>query len=921
MRLLAVLLSAALAFAQKRPLTVKDFDSWRSIHDPKLSRDGRIAAYALFPQVGDGEVVIRQVPAGKDFHVPVGARPVRQDDDDPSGDGRPAPFVYPLALTHDGKWAVALAYPAKADTDKARKEKKKPEQMPKTGLVIVDAATGVVSPISDAAAFQLSENSDWLAYKRNTATGGPSVSAAPAGVRRGGGGRRPTAGSELVLRNLATGAEMAFADVTEYSLSKDGKSLVYVVAPKKDGDHAVFHVMPGSTGGNAIATGKKRFAGLAWDDKQGQLAFAGDGKLYHWNRGGESAATLVGAKADGLPTGYAVSDRGQISFSRDGSRVFFGSAKPAPDATEPAEADPERVQVDLWHWKDDHVQPMQKIRAEQERNRTYRAVYHLGDKKLVQLADGNMTEATPNEDGSWAAGADDKPYRPMVEYDQRYSDTYLVNTVTGERKLIVKKNRNTPTWAPDGKHLIYFDGRDWQSVAVATAETVNLTKGIGVAFFNEEDDHPATPPAYGSAGWARDGKSVLLYDMYDIWQIPADGGSARNVTGGIGRKGKVQFRLQRFPDEGRDRGVDTAKPLLLRAENMETRESGFWRVQMGGAPEKLVMTANSFLTPVKARDADVLLVTRGSFAESNDLWITNSAFSQLSKLSDSNPQQKNFSWGTAELVHYRNTDGVKLSGVLYKPENFDPAKKYPLIVYIYERLSDRMFRYLEPRPTNSINIPHYVSNGYLILTPDIVYTPGYPGPSAMKCVMPAVDALVDKGFVDEKAIGIQGHSWGGYQIAYMITQTDRFRAVSAGAPVANMTSAYDGIRWGSGLPRQFQYEKSQSRIGGSLWEYPMRFLDNSPIFRADRVKTPLLMIHNDADDAVPWYQGIEYYLALRRLDKEVYLFSYNGEPHNLRKRVNQVDYTTRMFEYFDYFLKGAAKPEWMARGIPFIEKK
>jgi dipeptidyl aminopeptidase/acylaminoacyl peptidase len=272
------------------------------------------------------------------------------------------------------------------------------------------------------------------------------------------------------------------------------------------------------------------------------------------------------------------------------------------------------------------------------------------------------------------------------------------------------------------------------------------------------------------------------------------------------------------------------------------------------------------------------------------------------------------------LISYRNTDGVPLQATLYKPENFDPHKKYPLLVYIYERLTQGLHNYIEPRPNTSINVTYYVSNGYMVLEPDIIYTVGFPGQSALKCVLPAVQAVVDRGAVDEQAIGIQGHSWGGYQIAYMITQTQRFRAVAAGAPVSNMISAYNGIRWGPGIPRQFQYEQTQSRIGGSIWQYPTRFIENSPIFWADRVKTPLLMVHNDADDAVPWYQGIEYYLALRRLGKEVYLFSYNGEPHGLRKRPNQKDYTVRMQQYFDHFLKGAPRPEWMERGIPYLER-
>ena len=270
------------------------------------------------------------------------------------------------------------------------------------------------------------------------------------------------------------------------------------------------------------------------------------------------------------------------------------------------------------------------------------------------------------------------------------------------------------------------------------------------------------------------------------------------------------------------------------------------------------------------------------------------------------------------MVSFQSTDGIPLQGILYKPENFDPHKKYPMIVYLYEKLSQNLNHFVEPRPMDSINISYYVSNGYLVFTPDIVYTTGYPGQSALKCVLGGVNAVTARGFVDEKNIGIQGHSWGGYQIAYMVTQTTRFKAAEDGAPVVNMISAYDGIRWGSGRPRQFQYEKTQSRIGGSPWEVPLRFIDNSPIFQVDRIQTPLLILHNDADDAVPWYQGIEFFLALRRLDKPAWMFSYNGEPHHLHRRANQRDYAQRMAEFFDYELKSGPKPKWMDNPIPYL---
>jgi dipeptidyl aminopeptidase/acylaminoacyl peptidase len=324
--------------------------------------------------------------------------------------------------------------------------------------------------------------------------------------------------------------------------------------------------------------------------------------------------------------------------------------------------------------------------------------------------------------------------------------------------------------------------------------------------------------------------------------------------------------------------------------------------------------------PRKADKADVFLLTQQTFQEFPDLWVTGPRFDSWTKLSTANPQQGEYRWGTAQLVHWRSMDGVPLSGILYKPEDFDPKKKYPMVVYFYEQLSDNLHGYQMAFPRNTIQPTHYVSHGYLAFFPDIVYTPGYPGPSSIKSIVPGVQMLLDSGFVKEDGVGIAGQSWGGYQVTYMVTQTNLYRAGFAGAPVANMTSAYGGIRWESGLARAFQYEKTQSRIGGSIWEYPMRYIENSPLFHADKVNTPLLIMHNDADGAVPWYQGIEMFVALRRLGKEVYLINYNGDAHNPTKRANQQDMAMRMMQFFDHHLRGMPAPDWMKRGIPFLEK-
>jgi dipeptidyl aminopeptidase/acylaminoacyl peptidase len=314
------------------------------------------------------------------------------------------------------------------------------------------------------------------------------------------------------------------------------------------------------------------------------------------------------------------------------------------------------------------------------------------------------------------------------------------------------------------------------------------------------------------------------------------------------------------------------------------------------------------------------MLTASRFDEFPEVLVTNASFATPKKMTDGGAQLAQFSWGRSELISFRNADNIPLQATLYTPANFDPKKKYPVIIYIYERLSQNVHNFSNPAPGTSINVPFYVSNGYCVLMPDIVYRTGRPGQSALRCVLPALDAIVARGFVDEKAVGIQGHSWGGYQIAYMVTQTNRFRAAEAGAPVGNMTSAYSGIRWGSGLPRQFQYEQTQSRIGKKLTESPRAYLDNSPVFQAHKVQTPLLILHNDADDAVPWYQGIELFLALRRQGKPAWLFNYNGQHHGLRRRPDQKDWAKRMSQFFDHYLKGAPPPEWLEKGIPYLER-
>ncbi|MBP1596269.1 MAG: peptidase prolyl oligopeptidase active site domain protein [Acidobacteria bacterium] len=968
----------------KRPLNHTDYDTWRTIQQQQLSSDAKLLTYALNAQDADGEVVLRVLATGTEWRYNRGHRaetaPATEPDDQGRGaggrgGGAGGGASSSLAFTPDLRFLVFQVFPTRAENEAARKENRRAADMPRNAMAVMETSTGKVERVERVRRFLVpEEGSSYIAYMPEpkpeaqagsgrgqdaaaeanppAGAGGRQGTGGRAGGRQGGaaaggrGGARTEYGNDLIVRNLADKADRVIPDVLDFSFSRDGKYLTYTVSSRKPESNGVYRIAVGSPDPpTTILAGRGKYTRLSWDEKQTQLVFFSDRddaaarqpkvKIYYADMANPAAVELVSAATPNLRKEYVIAERGGLSFSRDGSRLFFGAAPPGDVPEEPEEsegatpapaaaaASQDKVVADLWHWKDDFIQPMQRVRATQERNRTYRAVFHIKNKKLVQLADETMATISPQGDGRWALGSDDRPYRIMVGYEQgNLNDYYLVDTEDGSRKALRTKQSGGLTFSHNARYAMHFDGKDWSSISIPDGKTVNLTKDLGVNFWNENIDTPSTPGSYGIGGWTKDEKYVLLHDRYDIWQVAPDGSGAKNLTDGIGRKEKISFRIVNLRTEPGEAGIDPAQPLLLRAGVEDTLDSGFYRDRIdGGPPQKLIMAAKNFGAPTKAKNADLFTLTASAFNEFPDLLLCGPNFNDMKKVTNANPQRDKILWGTAELIRFNNTDGVPLKGVLFKPENFNPKQKYPMMVYIYERLSNNLHNFVNPSPGTSINVSYYVSNGYLVLEPDIVYTVGYPGQSALKCVLPAIQAVVDKGFVNEDAIGIQGHSWGGYQISYMVTRTNRFKAAEAGAPVSNMTSAYSGIRWGTGMPRQFQYEHTQSRIGGSLWEKPMQYFENSPVFWADRVETPLLILHNDNDDAVPWYQGIEYYLALRRLGKEVYMFVYNGEPHGLRKRVNMKDYAVRMQQFFDHKLKGAPMPEWMEKGIPYLERE
>ena len=923
----------------KRALTPADWDTWRSISGTTLSADGRWVAYTLVPQVGDGELVIRSTEGSREWRVPRGfiGRPQLIAGFHGSRNQGPAP----AAFSRDGKWVVTETSVPRSEYEAARR--KSPKAQEHKGLAIVRLADGQVTSVERVKSFAVSrEGASVLAYllesdsasrvPRDSARA-PRSAAAPGGTPRPvadsvSRGKRRTYGSTLVLRDLRTGRETRIADVTDYVFDDSAKFVGYVVSSReaiRDGAYVRRVTEPERE--LPLLTGTGDYRSLTLDRGGRQAAFLSNvtefGRehprfaLYHATLGAGGAQLAVPAAAMGDSMVLA---EGRAAFTRDGSTVLFGYTR-APLDSIPADSLADKAVFDLWHWKDTRLQPQQRVEASRDRTRSLGAVWHVATKQMVKLASDSFPNIEVSDDGRTAMLTTDLPYAVEAMWGEGGDDLYAVDATTGARTLVAQRIRFQPQLSPGGRYLVYFDNGRWWSYDVARKAKHDLTGALrGVRFDQETWDTPSVPAPWGIAGWTDGDRSLLAYDRFDVWDLDPSGARApRMVTDSAGQREHVVLRVVDLDRD--DRTFDPRQPLLLRAFDEDTKASGFYEERLDGssAPRRIVMADVAFGMPARARHAGTYAVTRGTFTEFQNLYVGQSLTS-LTRVSDANPQQKNFKWGTVELVQWTSSDGVALQGLLYKPADFDSTKKYPMIAYFYEQLSQNLHQYSVPNGRNVINPAHYASNGYLIFEPDIRYETGYPGPSAMKSIVPGVQAMLARGFVDPNGLGLQGQSWGGYQTAYIITQTPLFRAAMAGAPVANMFSAYGGIRWQSGLARSFQYEHTQSRIGGSIWEKPMRYMENSPLFWADRITTPLLMMANDGDGSVPWYQGIEMFVAMRRLGKEVYLLNYNGDEHNPTKRANQKDVAMRMQQFFDNKLRGYPAPDWMVRGIPFQMK-
>ena len=904
---LALACSVTTLSAQKKPLDQSAYDGWKSVASPRISDKGDWICYSITPQRGDALLEFYNTTTGKITRV---------------DRGRGA------ALFNNGSWAsFKIAVPFDS-VRKAKIAKVKADKMPKDTFAVMNLADMKVVKLIGAKDLKTAAKGALYAYTYEVTPGKEVTDTA----------KKTKKYDRLVIVNLQRGDSTVVDSVKSFQVAENGAAVLYT--READSLKAVcLYTVDSKIGVRQTELWSSKLGQIASSmalDKwgaQGAFMVTGDTvkhalyDLYYFSTADLKPQKIANEQIVGLPGGFAVSRFGSLAFNRDGNRLQFGIApKPKEEPKDTLPAD-EKFSLDVWSYRDTVLMPMQLVNKKRIAEANYMAVYFPKEKRALALGDIELPSISfaENGDAPYALGTTSRPYSLYTGEDiQMYtpSDVYLIDLKTGKRTQIRKGGYGGTYLSPSAKYAAYYNLADssWYAINTKTLKHTRLTADIPYPLYNIDDDHPGTPPLYGMSGWTTDEK-MLIPDQFDLWLVDPSGKEPSQNLTKIGREKKTQFRFVNMSRVEGKSVVDMSRPMMFLSFNRENKENGYYLLQPGQPIQKLVEGPYIYVIVGFAREGNRLIYTRENFNEFRDLWTSNEQFGDAKKLTNANPQQTDYKWGSVELFKWTDFNGNECEGLLHFPEDYDPSHPYPTIVYFYETQTFLRYRYNTPAPSRSIINPVYcTSNGYVVFIPDIKYRDGHPGKSCYDVVVSGTMALIDRGIADKDHIGLQGQSWGGYQTAYLVTQTDLYACSAPGAAVTNMFSAYGGIRYESGMSRASQYETGQSRIGATPWKRPDLYIENSSVFFADRVKTPQLLRHDDNDGAVPWTQSIEYYIALRRLGRPVWLLNYNGEPHNLASRAACMDWDKRMYQFFDHYLKGAPMPRWMKEGISVTEK-
>jgi hypothetical protein len=890
---LALLLSAlpgipvhAQEASEKPPLTIADYQLWRTISGSAISPDGAWAAWSYSRERGDDTLHIAKLDSEGGHVVPLASEP---------------------SFSDDGRWVAFFISPSFTEAEELRREDETVTR--KAGLL--NLASGEQMSWEDASAFSFAKGSSHLVVKKRRVDS-----------------KAEFEGSDLILRNLGQGYDELLGSVDEYGFNKPGTLFAYTVdAADKDGNGLyLVHLETGVR--RTLDSAKERYEKLSWaEEGQGLAVLRGEvpeGKTHRAN-------TLVAFtdmegsnprrfafepdQGEGLQDGYVISEKGNLQWSEGLGTLFVGT-RAQEDKVEdwPKDALP-LADVNVWHWADETIQPAQQQRATRDRERSYMAAVHLDDGRMVQLADTLMRSVSLTRDGRWGIGEDPTSY--LSDWKPSYADLYRLDTRTGDRTPVLERQLRSLGLSPDSKHFLYWKEGDVWLYTLDDDAHKNLTASAPVDFVDQEFDHFGERPPYGLAGWTLDGDAILLYHRYDVWLQPLDGSPARNLTGGRGTQDEIRLRYVRTDPE--ERFIDLSKPILFTGYGEWTKKEGFFELR-GDDLRELAWEDRKFGRPQKAQDTDRYLFSVQTFQEFPDLWVSDRDFSERDRVSVANPQQEEYRWGHRILFDYTNADGVPLQGTLAIPDGYEAGQKLPMVVRFYEKYSQDLHAYPTPIYRHQPNFAGSVSNGYLLMMPDVHFRVGSSHSDMLECVEAAVRRVIELGYADPEAIGLSGHSYSGGGGGYIATRSKMFAAVAHGAAPINLVSEFNQLFVGSGQNNHSYDIYGQGRYGTNPFDDLELYWDQSPISGVAEMDTPVLYLHGEADPTVNFEQGWEWYNALRFLGKPIIFLSYPGEGHGLRRLENKIDFQYRLREFFDHHLKGAPAPGWMTEGVPFLQK-
>ena len=907
------------SFGQKKTLDPSVYNDWKKIGDTQLSPDGKFSVYSIRPHRGDGYLYLINNETGKKDSIARGAEPVFS--------GLSNYLAFKITPGFDTLRTCELNKVAK-------------DKWPKDSLGIWLLGNDSLIKVAKVGSFKVSEESDWLTYlKTNNELPKGYLSKkelkkeAKAAKKSG---PIKTDGKVLAVWNPAQPKTQYFRYVTQFDISKNGAYISMIQQRKYKIDSVRLAVLSTNNGelwkgSNQytelsqvnFGTSKQRLVGLYTSDTTEEKHWAG----FILNCG--TGDWTVFADTNQLFEGNRMlSDHYKLKLATDDSYLLFGVWDAPEEDFKDTLLESEKVKLDVWHWEDDRLQPQQLTELKRDENDYNVHSFNLSTKKFTQIGRDSLDLSFPSRGlNQYALASCDELYRGETWKLPLASNYYRVEIATGAIVPLRSETFFNVELSPSGRHFVYYNDITQQlySEDLSNETETCLTCPVKTIWWEDINGMPTVPSPLGILGWTAKESGVLVQSERDIWYYDYTSRQLTSVTNSLRESAadtNYNYSLNNFAT---DSSYYYPENLYLTRFDRSTKAMTVYRVS-GSFPNlryTIISGSNHNYVGIKrSKLAGTILFQRHSNTDYPDAFISMKAGSPEKQISLTNPQQAEYNWSTVEMISWNSYDGIPLQGLVYKPENYDPNKEYPLLVYFYEMYSDELHNHYAPKPTASIIFPtEYASAGYIVLIPDIRYKIGHPANSAYDCIMSGTDAVLKKyPNIDPKRLGLQGQSWGGYQTAQLITMTDRYAAAMAGAPVGNMFSAYGGIRWGSGMSRQFQYEHNQSRIGKTIWEAPELYMENSPVFHLPKVKTPLLIMHNDADGAVPWYQGVELFTGLRRLQKPVWLLNYNGDDHNLMRNANRIDLSIRMRQFFDYYLLEAPIPLWLKDGLPAIEK-